>query len=166
MAQALGTDNKKSVNVELNIVPFIDLMSCLTAFLLVSAVWVNIAQLQTHPQGRSRDIPACKDDECPPTLSVLLESDDIWIGVSRIGDFQRIPKTPDGYDWDKLAETLKAHKTTTFQSSDNIEIAANSTSEHPIAYASLISTMDVAVKAGFGSVGITEPRSLTSQPTL
>jgi biopolymer transport protein ExbD len=45
MGQALGTGDKKSVNLDLNIVPFIDLMSCLTAFLLVTAVWVNIAQL-------------------------------------------------------------------------------------------------------------------------
>ena len=48
MGAAIGTGDKKSVNVELNIVPFIDLMSCLTAFLLVTAVWVNIAQINNH----------------------------------------------------------------------------------------------------------------------
>jgi len=36
MGAAIDTGgNKKSFDVELNIVPFIDLMSCLTAFLLV-----------------------------------------------------------------------------------------------------------------------------------
>ena len=49
MGAALGTGDKKSVNVDLNIVPFIDLMSCLTAFLLVTAVWVNIAQINIAP---------------------------------------------------------------------------------------------------------------------
>jgi biopolymer transport protein ExbD len=50
MGAAVGTgDGKKSVNVELNIVPFIDLMSCLTAFRLVTAVWVNIAQINIQP---------------------------------------------------------------------------------------------------------------------
>ena len=49
MGAAVGTgDGKKSVNVDLNIVPFIDLMSCLTAFLLVTAVWVNIAQINSR----------------------------------------------------------------------------------------------------------------------
>ena len=49
---ALGTSGKGSVNVELNIVPFIDLMSCLTAFLLVTAVWVNMSSLENEPVGR------------------------------------------------------------------------------------------------------------------
>jgi biopolymer transport protein ExbD len=168
MAQTLGTSTKGSVNVELNIVPFIDLMSCLTAFLLVSAVWVNIAQLTTHPQGRTRDAPpGCTDDNCPPQLSVLLESDDIWVGISRVNDFQRIPKTDRGYDWDKLASTLQAHKTGPyFQTTDQIEIAASSTSEHPINYESLVTAMDIAVKSGFGQVGLTEPNSLSARPTL
>jgi len=166
MAQALGTDQKNNVNIEVNIVPFIDLMSCLTAFLLVAAVWVNIAQLQNHPQGKSREGNSC-GDECPPTLSVLLESDDIWIGVSRVGDFQRIPKISTGYDWTKLEETLKQHKESSiFAGVDDIELAAASSNEHPVEYQSLIAAMDVAVKAGWGRVGVTEPRSLTAPPQL
>ena len=59
MAASIGTGDKKSVNVELNIVPFIDLMSCLTAFLLVTAVWVNIAQINIQPKGMAlRSLPA------------------------------------------------------------------------------------------------------------
>jgi len=57
MGASLGTgDGKKSLNVELNIVPFIDLMSCLTAFLLVTAVWVNIAQINIQPKGKTRSL--------------------------------------------------------------------------------------------------------------
>jgi len=169
MAQALGTDPKNNVNIEVNIIPFIDLMSCLTAFLLVAAVWVNIAQLMNHPQGKGRDVPPCTDtDTCdPPRLSVLLESDDIWIGVSRVGDFQRIPKTSTGYDWAKLEETLKQHKQSSmFNDVDDLELAAASSNEHPVEYQSLIAAMDVAVKAGWGRVGVTEPRSLSAPPSL
>jgi biopolymer transport protein ExbD len=168
MAQALGTDQKNSVNVDVNIIPFIDLMSCLTAFLLVAAVWVNIAQLQNHPQGKARDAPPCIDTECdPPIVSVLLEGDDIWIGVSRVDDFQRIPKTATGYDWAKLEETLRAHKQSAILADrDVLELAGASSDEHPVDYQSLIAAMDVAVKAGWGHVGVTEPRGLTAQPRL
>jgi biopolymer transport protein ExbD len=166
MAQALGTDQKNNVNVEVNIVPFIDLMSCLTAFLLVAAVWVNIAQLQNHPQGKAREGTGC-GDECPPALSVLLEGDDIWIGVSRVGDFQRIPKISTGYDWAKLEETLKQHKQSAiFAEVDDLELAAASSNEHPVEYQALIAAMDVAVKAGWGRVGVTEPRGLSAPPQL
>ena len=65
-----GGDSKHDVNVELNIVPFIDLMSCLTAFLLVAAVWVNIAQINIQPKGKTRDTSTVQDDE---SLVVLLD---------------------------------------------------------------------------------------------
>ena len=56
MAANLGNgSDKRSVNVDLNIIPFIDLMSCLVAFLLVTAVWVNTARLDTKPVGRGGD---------------------------------------------------------------------------------------------------------------
>ena len=56
MGAAVGTGEeggRKSVNVELNIVPFIDVMSCLTASLLITAVWVNIAQINIQPKART-----------------------------------------------------------------------------------------------------------------
>src|SRR4026209_437156 len=111
MGAAVGTgDGKKSVNVELNIIPFIDLMSCLTAFLLVTAVWVNIAQINIQPKGKTRDQNPIVDDE-QVTLSVLVQSDKIWVGLSRVNEFQDIPKLASGeHDWDKLETTLKQHK--------------------------------------------------------
>ena len=92
MGAAVGADDKKSVNVELNIVPFIDLMSCLTAFLLVTAVWVNIAQINIQPKGKSRDQQIREIEEERVTLSVLIQADRIWLGRSRINEFPSIGK--------------------------------------------------------------------------
>ena len=57
MGAAVGTEEGKgrAVNVDVNVVPFIDLMSCLTAFLLVTAVWTNLAQINIKPKGIGRD---------------------------------------------------------------------------------------------------------------
>src|SRR5437870_9338097 len=107
MSAAVGTDDKKSVNVDLNIVPFIDLMSCLTAFLLVTAVWVNIAQINIQPKGKNRDTQNVQQDEERPILSVLVQADRIWIGMSRVEDKRPIDKKGDKYDWDKVESTLK-----------------------------------------------------------
>src|SRR3954470_12705834 len=127
MGAAIGTEDKGSVNVELNIIPFIDLMSCLTAFLLVTAVWVNIAKLDVKPAGRARDsIDKPKDD---PELSVLIQADRIWVGVSRVNDFTEIPKTAQGYDWQKVEDVLKTQKASAFFADTGvIQIAAESTS--------------------------------------
>src|SRR6185503_2229143 len=111
MGAAVGTGGGKGdVNVELNIVPFIDLMSCLTAFLLVTAVWVNIAQINIQPKGKSRDTQTIQDPEEHVTLSVLVQSDRVWVGLSRVNEFQEIPKKGDAQDWEKLETTLKEHK--------------------------------------------------------
>lgn len=166
MASTAGTGDKKSVNVELNIIPFIDLMSCLVAFLLVAAVWVQIARVEIRPAGLARDAPPCLDGSCEePRLSVLLDAEQIWIGVSRVNDFQRIPRTAAGYDWLRLEDALRQHKASVwFEHKAAIEIAADSTASHPIAYQSLIAVMDIAVETGFVDVGLTDPQGLSARP--
>lgn len=166
MAQALGTDDRRSANIELNIIPFIDVLACLTAFLLVTAVWIDIARIQNKPSGRGPT--ECIDGDCDrPRLSVLLEASEIWIGVSRVNDFQRIPRTSTGHDWTALEQVLRSQKSSElFHDQTDIEIAANSRPAHPILYQDLIATMDIAVKAGFIDVGLTDPQSLSARPAL
>ena len=168
MGAAVGTgDGKKSVNVELNIVPFIDLMSCLTAFLLVTAVWVNIAQINIQPKGKNRDTQQVQQDDETVTLSVLVQSDRIWVGLSRVNEFQEIPKKGDQQDWEKLETTLKEHKASAFFADrSNIEVAGESTTQAPVPYQDVIQTMDVAIKVGFIDVGLTDPAGLAARPQL
>ncbi len=168
MAASVGTEGKGSVNVELNIVPFIDLMSCLTAFLLVTAVWVNISQLDFKPAGKARDVPDCVEGCDDPKLSVLVDGDGVWIGVSRVNEFEQIPKLAGGgYDWPKVGERLKVQKKSPFfEDKTHIEVAANSTSATPIAYNQLIAAMDVAVQSGFIDVGLTDAQGLSARPTM
>jgi len=165
MGQALGTGDKKSVNVELNVVPFIDLLSCITVFLMLSVIWISIARLDVKPAGRAAGEP-CTDGTCDkPRLSVLIDADEIWVGVSRVNDFQKIASTPAGYDWAALESALKLQKASAyFESETEIEIAAESTPGRPITYQALIAAMDVAVKVGFVDVGVTEPHGLSARP--
>jgi len=167
MAASVGTGDKKSVNVELNIIPFIDLMSCLTCFLLITAVWVNIAQLNIQPKGKTRDQAQVQQDDEHVTLSVLVQSDKIWVGLSRVNEFQEIPKKVDDQDWDKLESTLKDHKASAFFTDrSDIEIAAESTAAAPVKYQDVIHAMDLAVKVGFIDVGLSDPQGLAARPSL
>src|ERR1700733_6253351 len=167
MGAAIGTGDKKSLNVELNIVPFIDLMSCLTAFLLVTAVWVNIAQINIQPKGKSRDQAQVQQEDERVILSVLLQSDRIWVGLSRVNEFQEIPKKGDQQDWERFENTLKENKASAFFSDrTDIEVAAESTSSAEVKYQDIIHAMDVAVKVGFVDVGLTDPNGLAARPSL
>lgn len=167
MAASIGTGDKKSVNIELNIVPFIDLMSCLTAFLLVTAVWVNIAQINIQPKGKSRDQAQVQQDDERPILSVLIQSDRIWVSLSRVNDYQEIPKKGDQQDWERFEATLKEHKSSEyFSNRTDLEIAAESTAAAPVKYQDIIHAMDIAVRVGFLDVGLSDPQGLAARPTL
>ncbi len=168
MGAAVGTDSKGSVNVELNIVPFIDLMSCLTAFLLVTAVWVNIAQINIQPKGKTRDTANVQQDDEHVTLSVLVQSDQIWIGLSRVNEFTPIPKLASGdQDWEKFQTLLQNQKKSAFFSDrQDLEIAAESTAAAPVKYQDIIHAMDIAVQVGFIDVGLSDPAGLAARPQL
>ncbi|HUS33219.1 MAG TPA: biopolymer transporter ExbD [Kofleriaceae bacterium] len=152
MGQTLGTGDKKSVNVELNIVPFIDLMSCLTAFLLVTAVWVNIANVKNEPVNQGPDPKP--QGEPPPRLTVLLEDDQILVQQMPTGEARKLP----AFDWTSLESTLREFKTP--GETPTVEVAAASTNAHPIEYQKLIVAMDTAVRAGYPHVGVTDPMTL------
>jgi biopolymer transport protein ExbD len=177
MGAAVGTGEGgvKSVNVELNIVPFIDLMSCLTAFLLVTAAWVNIAQINIQPKGKTRDTSDVQIDDERIVLSVLVQADRIWVGLSRVNEFQEIPKKQDGtQDWDKLETTLKEHKANLFKDRNDLEIAGESTLTQPVKYQDIIQAMDIALKVEctacpvrkFYDVGLSDPMGLSARPSL
>ncbi len=167
MAASLGTGDKKSVNIELNIVPFIDLMSCLTSFLLVTAVWVNIAQINIQPKGKSRDQAQVQEDNERVILSVLVQSDRIWVGLSRVNEFQEIAKKGDQQDWERFETTLKEYKSSPYLNDrSDLELAAESTTAAPVKYQDIIHAMDIAVRAGFQDVGLSDPQGLAARPTL
>ena len=151
MAHIAGTGPKGSVNVELNIVPFVDVMSCLTAFLLVTAVWVNTAHLKNSAAGRGRDTVG----EDPPTLAILLQRDGILVEARPSHEIRHLA----AFDWPHLELALKELDPSP-GGATKIEIAADSSNAAPISYQQLIAAMDTSVRAGFSNVGVVDPRSL------
>jgi biopolymer transport protein TolR len=163
MGAAVGTDGKGSLNIELNVVPFVDLMTCLVAFLLVTAVWTNLAQINIKPKGVGRDAEKTLKEDEPVRASILITEHQIWIGLSRINDFRQIAREGDDYNWKALVEVLEEHKNSThFATREDIEIAA----EDRVEYQSIITAMDYAIGAGFRDVGLADPASLSARPQL
>jgi biopolymer transport protein ExbD len=167
MGANLGTDrDKRSVNIELNIVPFIDLMSCLTAFLLVTAVWIDIARMDAKPRGKT---VAGEVEVEVPQLSVLIEHDGIWVGQSMAGDgaMQHIVARGGDHDWDALRAALAAYKAgPVFVDRADLQLAAESTPERVVHYQALITAMDIAHQVGFVDVGLGDAKGLAARPVL
>jgi biopolymer transport protein ExbD len=163
MGAAIDTGgDKKSVDVHLNIVPFIDLLSCLTAFLLVTAVWTSLAQISIKPKGVARNSDQPLEPNEDIQASILIQENTIWVGLSRINEFRQIKKEGEDYNWAALREVLVEHKENHFADRESIEIAA----EDEISYQTIISVMDTAVDSGFKDVGLADPASLSARPQL
>lgn len=158
MGASVGTDGDgKSVDVELNVVPFIDLMSCLTAFLLVTAVWSNYAQINIKPKGLGRDASKPLEEEIPVNASILLTKSEIWVGLT-LGNRRQIRSDGDTYDWAGLEETLDEYREMpVFDGRSDIEIAA----EDDVQYQTIINAMDYAIASEFRDIGFIDPQSLS-----
>jgi biopolymer transport protein ExbD len=106
-----GKGRGKSQNVDLNLVPFIDFMSCLIAFLMITAVWSEIHSLDIE-QNISQDPPENQEPPPPdevPNLSVHIRADGLWIG-RKVEEGVNIPKLGDLYDYAKLEEEMGKDK--------------------------------------------------------
>jgi biopolymer transport protein ExbD len=157
-----GGGGRKSLDVDINLVPFIDMMSVLVAFLLLTAVWTNLAQINIKPGGVGHS------DEPPPTqppvnLSLLVAQDGVWVGVSgTTGEQPRhIDKIAEAYDWAAVDEALHHFKKDSgfFTDRDDIEIAA----EDKVDYQSIITAMDHAVADEFKGIRYVDPTSLSAR---
>ena len=160
MGASVGADDG-GVNVELNVVPFIDLMSCLTAFLLVTAVWSQYAQINIKPKGLGRDAVKSQDEEPPPQISVLLTENEIWVGITT-GDRRQIRNEGTGYDWAAFEETLQEYRDMpAFLGRTDIEVAA----EDAVIYQDVMWAMDYSIGTKeeplFRDIGYVDPTSLS-----
>ncbi len=159
MGVSVGNDGGGGVDVEINVVPFIDLMSCLTAFLLVTAVWSQFAQINIRPKGLSKAPTEKMDEDLDVHAGVLLTANEIWVGHSA-GDRRQVSNTGDGYDWESLEEILAEYKEMpAFDDRYEIEIGA----EDDVMYQTVIDAMDSALAKGFIDLGYVDPASMKVQ---
>ncbi len=145
----------RSTNLELNLVPFIDLMSVLITFLLISAVWTQVSMIQLGASFASPRDPE-QDIKTPPPLEDLvlkLEIRDKGYVLFVGKDVRSIPKIKGEYDKDSLMADLNKVKQM-YPDKGNIKMAI----EDAIVYDHVVSAMDMGLKAGFS------PELLTGGP--
>jgi biopolymer transport protein TolR len=141
-----GKAGKKSVNADLNLVPYIDLLTCMVAFLLITAVWSQLARLEAHQKGQGQ-----AGEETPPEkivkLVVVVNSEGYNLVAGE--DQQPIPKRGDQYDLEKLGNELKKFKDAHPDKTD-IQVA----SEDTIKFEVLVKTMDIALTSRFPDISL------------
>jgi biopolymer transport protein ExbD len=141
-----GKSGKKSVNAELNLVPYIDLLTCMVAFLLITAVWSQLARLEAHQKGQGQ---AGEDTPPEKVFKLVVLVNDSGFNLVADQDQQPIPKKGDNYDFEKLGDELKKIKDTHADKTD-IQVA----SDDSIKFETLVKTMDTALTARFPDISL------------
>src|SRR5438552_18807666 len=101
-----GKGGKKALDAELNLVPFIDLLSCCISFLLITAVCTQIAGIKVASSGGPPD-PQAKQES---TIDVRLLLNDKGYQLIMSGASLDIHKQNGGFDRKTPAEMLKTLK--------------------------------------------------------
>lgn len=146
-----GKGGKKPVDAELNLVPFIDLLVCCICFLLITAVWTQMARIKVT-QGQ-KGSAAEKEEEKPPEMQVKIvvlvgeEGYIITAGAERLV----IPKQGKLYDTTKLAKQLRDIKVQRPNKND-ITVAV----EDDIRYTHIVEAMDIALQQHFTQLRVTD----------
>ena len=147
---APGKGGKKALDAAINLVPFIDLLSCCLSFLLITAVWTQLARMKVTQKG-----PAAAGSESEPvkpdvTLSLLVNKDGYTFAKST-GENTDIPLKGEDYDYGKLADVLKDAKAQ-YPDKNDMQIK----SDDAVIYNKLIHTMDVVLSAKFPDVSLAD----------
>jgi biopolymer transport protein TolR len=139
-----GKYRRKEVDADLNLTPYIDLLTCMVAFLLIAAVWTQLARLSVAQKGQGEDGVDVKE---LPRLAVAVHGDGFNVIVK--DDQKPIPKTAAGLDFARLTDELKLVKHA-HEDQTTMQIISDDT----VVFESLVRTMDAAMTAGFPDVSL------------
>ena len=132
---------KKALDAEINLVPFIDLLSCCISFLLITAVWTQIAGLQVASSGGPPE-PQQRQEQ---TIDLKLLLTEKGYTISTPEGALEIPKVvvaggQAAYDRRTLTEKLKTIKTRLPE-----QTAVTVEPEDAVAYDDLVNTVDICL---------------------
>ena len=132
-----NSGQRRALDSELPLVPFIDLLLCCVMFLLVSAVWNQLSALEVSPPsvGPSNPTP----NEAALTLSL---SSDQWVLATPEGARMEMP----------AGDVLALHDAlSTRRPNEHSLLLA---SDDGVSYATVIQAIDVALGAGLSDVSL------------
>jgi biopolymer transport protein TolR len=145
-----GGDSGRKTTTDVNLVPFIDLMSVCIIFLLITAVWTQVSMIQIgssiYGKKTSDDKPVPPPRaEIPFRLDIKVDGYSILVGRSTTS----IAKLNGAYNTAALLEELKKVKETY---PEKVDAVVSILDELP--YESLINGMDALLSAGFPEISV------------
>ena len=154
MRKKTGLGTKKELDAQLNLTPFIDLLSTCVCFLLITAVWIEIGTVEVK-QSHGTEAAAEKKDSYDLDL-VFKDPTQMRLNLKKNG--KRVKKVDvKGENFESMLASLNSAITGKFLTTKKglIKIAtATVTPRSTVDYGSLISTLDVLRKNQIMNIGV------------
>lgn len=144
-----GSHGKKSVDQEIPLVPFIDLLFCCVMFLLATAVWNQLGQIEAQSSEAGRGTERVIFEPEPRLALVLRISSQGFTLASSDGSSAEVGKREGAYDLAGLGTGLAAWRAL---DRDRRDIVVEP--EDGVAYADIVRALDVVVAARFDRFSI------------
>lgn len=141
-------DDGNGVNVDVNLVPFIDLMSVLIVFMLLTAVWTQISMIQLGSSiysKRQEDEQIAKQEDKELRLDIRKNG----YNLNFAGKAFNLPKKQELYDVEGLRKLLLKIKD---QNPD--QTAAQIMVTEDLKFEVFIEGMDVLLQTKFPNIGV------------
>ena len=135
---------KRSLSAELNLVPYIDLLTCMVAFLLITAVWTQLARLKVDQHG-----PGPGENTNPPTDKIAVVVHDDGFNLIVGNDQKPLPRKAGALDYATLGVELASVKLA-HPDKNEVEVIA----EDRVVFDKLVRTMDATMNAGFPDLSL------------
>jgi biopolymer transport protein ExbD len=149
-----GHGGKKSVDSEIPLIPFIDLLLCCVMFLLVTAVWNRLARLDANQQVPSPNAMTEQQEE--PTIRLYLQVTHTgYVIASSAGERIEIPMNGEAYDGETLRTRLQERRAAEPNRHDIIVAP-----EDGVRYEDVIAGMDLAIGEGYSEISLSDGATL------
>ena len=136
---------RRRLNAELNLVPFIDLLSVCITFLLATAVWIELSAMPVDQALSDPNAPPPPPQEVPPPppLTVHVRADGVWVG-RKVTEGRNFAVIGESYDWTQV-ETEIATDRRNLPEEEQVVIVT----DDGIEYRHMIMALDLTRKYGY-----------------
>lgn len=143
-----GRSGSRTLNTDLNLVPFIDLLSTLVLFLLVSAVWlqVSVVPASTQKTGEAPSSAATSSDQGTVRIHLTGAAIELVWPESLGRANESLARQNEQFPWENLQRTLQ-------KNADKLKVAYLS-SEDQVSYGQVIQALDHIKASGLHAVSL------------
>jgi biopolymer transport protein ExbD len=137
--------------MELNLVPFIDLMSVLISFLLITAVWTQVSMIQIGSSLYGKKSDSQPNPEPPPHADIILKVEVTGKGYTLTVGKQAMALPFVGGDYDIAGLTAQLQRVKQLYPDKTDAVVAV---QDDLAYEQLIKAMDTLLGTGFPAISV------------